>query len=52
MQSRMRTPIIILPEVSQSLQVLGKALFSSAEKRYSGPYPLPCLPSRQPNQRR
>ncbi|PAD92054.1 carboxymuconolactone decarboxylase family protein [Shouchella clausii] len=32
MQSRMRTPIIILPEVGQSLQVLGKALFSSAKK--------------------
>lgn len=32
MQSRMRNPVIILPEVAQSLQALGKALFASAEK--------------------
>jgi len=31
MQSRMRNPVIILPEVGQSLQALGKALFASAE---------------------
>ncbi|MFF2528210.1 carboxymuconolactone decarboxylase family protein [Brevibacillus sp. NPDC058079] len=32
MQSRMKNPVIILPEVGQSLQALGKALFTSAEK--------------------
>lgn len=32
MQSRMRNPVVILPEVGQSLQTLGKALFESAEK--------------------
>lgn len=32
MQSRTRNPVIILPEVGQSLQALGKALFASAEK--------------------
>lgn len=32
MQSRMRNPVMFLPEVGQSLQALGKALFVSAEK--------------------
>ncbi len=32
MQSRMKNPVIILSEVGQSLQALGKALFTSAEK--------------------
>lgn len=32
MQSRMRNPVVILPEVGQTLQELGKALFASAEK--------------------
>ncbi|MGE7110387.1 carboxymuconolactone decarboxylase family protein [Lysinibacillus sp. NPDC047702] len=32
MQSRMRNPVMLLPEVGQSLQALGNALFASAEK--------------------
>lgn len=32
MSSRMNSPVIILPEVSQTLQALGKALFASAEQ--------------------
>lgn len=31
MESRMNNPVMILPEVGQSLQALGKALFASAE---------------------
>ncbi len=31
MQSRMKSPVIILPEVGQSLQALGKSIFTSAE---------------------
>lgn len=32
MQSRMKSPIMFMPEVGQSLQALGKALFASAEQ--------------------
>ncbi|MFE4573350.1 carboxymuconolactone decarboxylase family protein [Paenibacillus chitinolyticus] len=32
MKSRMESPAIIVPDVSQALQALGKALFASAEK--------------------
>jgi AhpD family alkylhydroperoxidase len=32
MQSRMNSPAMIVPEVFQALQALGKALFASAEK--------------------
>ncbi|MEF3303524.1 carboxymuconolactone decarboxylase family protein [Paenibacillus sp. GYB003] len=32
MQSRMNSPVTIVPEASQALQALGKALFASAEQ--------------------
>ena len=32
MQSRMNSPVMIVPEAIQALQALGKALFASAEK--------------------
>lgn len=32
MSSRMNSPVMILPEVGQALQALGKALFASAEQ--------------------
>ncbi|MFS0836456.1 carboxymuconolactone decarboxylase family protein [Paenibacillus sp. 1P03SA] len=32
MKSRMESPVMIVPDVSQALQALGKALFASAEK--------------------
>ncbi|GAA0372641.1 carboxymuconolactone decarboxylase family protein [Bacillus horti] len=32
MQSRMKSPVMIVPQVMESLQDLGKALFASAEK--------------------
>lgn len=32
MQSRMNSPVMIVPEAGQALQALGKALFASAEK--------------------
>ena len=32
MKSRMESPVMIVPDISEALQALGKALFASAEK--------------------